>query len=163
MFQCYFHQFQIHLPLFLRWCSHQRIFPLLVIFLLRLEKFNLSSCIEAFLFVLFPNDVQPSHISTLDYPPCMNVQESVYILSVIICISNKHTCLSSVIQLGSHFLAFMYGNNCNFSKCSQTSCVFCFSPIEQCMRGLSSFWTYHYVVQFCCCGNDFTPELSFVY
>ena len=64
----------------------------------------------------------------------MNVQESVHIFSVVICISNKHTCLSSVIQLGSHFLAFMYCNHCHFSKCSQASCVFCIFPIEQCMR-----------------------------
>ena len=78
-------------------------------------------------------------------------------------ISNKHTCLSSVIQLGSHFLAFMYGNHCHFSKCSQTSSIFCIFPIEQCMRGFCSFWPYHYVIQFCCCGNDLTPEFSFVF
>ena len=65
----------------------------------------------------------------------MNVQESVHIFYVVIFISNKHTCLSSVIQLGSHLLAFMYGNHCHFSKCSKTSSVICIFPIEQCMRG----------------------------
>ena len=63
----------------------------------------------------------------------MDVHESVHILSVVICISNKHTCLSSVIQFGSHFLAFI--NHCHFSKCSQTSCVFSIFPIEQCRGG----------------------------
>ena len=162
MFQCYFHRFQIHLPLFLQWSFHQKVFHLLVIFLLHIEKFNLSSCIRAFLFVLFPDNIQPSHISASDYPPRVNVQESVHIFCVVICISNKHTCLSSVIQLGSHLLAFMYGNHCHFSKCSQTSCVLCIFPIEQCMRGFCSFWPYHYVIQLCCCGNDFTPEFSFI-
>ena len=146
MLQCYFHHFQIHRPLSPQWSSHQRIFLLPVIFLLHLKKFNLSPCIDAFRFVLFTNDVQPSHISAQDYPPCVNVQESVHIFSVIICISNKHTCLSSVIQLRSHFLSFMYGNHCHFSKCSQASCVFCIFPKEQCMWGSCSFWSYHYVV-----------------
>ena len=86
-------------------------------------------------FVLFPDDVQPSYISAHDYPLCMNVQEPVHISRMIICISNKHACFPSIVQLGSHLFAFMYGNHCHFSKCSQASHIFCVFSIKQCMRG----------------------------
>ena len=111
--------------------------------------------------VMFLDDVQPSHISDYDYPPCVNVQEPVYISRVVICISNKHACFSSIIQLGSHLYAFMYGNHCHFSKCSHASHIFCIHSIKQCVSGFCPFWPYHYIIQLCCCGNDFTPEFSF--
>ena len=63
----------------------------------------------------------------------MDIQKSVNILCVIICITHKHACLTPVIQFGSHFLSFMNGNHCHFSKCSQTSCILCILSIEQCV------------------------------
>ena len=54
---------------------------------------------------------------------------------MIVCISNEHACFPSVIQFGSHLFAFMYGNHCHFSKCSQASRAFCIFSIEQCVRG----------------------------
>ena len=41
---------------------------------------------------MFPYYVQPSYISAHDDSFCVYVQESVYIPSMIFCISNKHTC-----------------------------------------------------------------------
>ena len=122
MSQCCFHRFQV-LPLLLQW-------PFFFI----QKKFNLSSCIDALFPVVFPNDVQPSYISAHDYSLCVNVQEPVYISRMIICISNKYACFPSVIQLGSHLFAFMYGNHCHFSKCCQASHIFCIFSIKQCMR-----------------------------
>ena len=77
----------------------------------------------------------------------MDVQESVHILCVVICITHKHACLTPVIQFGSHFLSFMNGNHCHFSKCSQASCIFCILSIEQCVGGFCSFWSHHNVIQ----------------
>ena len=92
----------------------------------------------------------------------MDVQESVHILCVVICITHKHACLTPVIQFGSHFLSFMNGNHCHFSKCSQTSRILCILSIEQCVRGFCSFCSHHNVIQLCCCGNHFTPEFFLV-
>ena len=90
--------------------------------------------IDAFLLVSFPHDIKPSHVSAEDYSLCMDVQESVHILCVVICITHEHACLTPVIQFGSYFLSFMYGNHCHFSKCSQTSRILCILSIEQCVR-----------------------------
>ena len=160
MFQCYFHHFEVF-PLLLQWSFHEKIFHPLMTFLLHLKKFNLLSCIDALPSVVFPDDVQPSYISAYDYPLCVNVQEPVYISRVVICISNKHACFPSIIQLGSHLFAFMYGNHCHFSTCSHSSHIFWILSIKQCVRGFCPFWPYHYVIQLCCCGNGFTPEFSF--
>ena len=35
-------------------------------------------------------------------------------------------------------------------------------PHRTMYEGFCSFWLYHYVVQLCCCGNYFTPEVSFI-
>ena len=48
-------------------------------FLFIQNEFNLFSCINALPSVMFPDDVQPSHISAYDYPLCVDVQEPVYI------------------------------------------------------------------------------------
>ena len=117
---------------------------------------------DTFLLVWFPYNIQPSHISAQDYSLCMDIQESVHILCVVICITHKHACLTPVIQFGSHFLSFMDGNHCHFSKCSQTSRILCILSIEQCVRGFCSFWSHHNVIQLCCCGNHFTLELFLV-
>ena len=50
---------------------------------------------------------------------------------MIICISNKHTCFPSVVQLGSHLFPFMYGNHCHFSERSQMIHVLCILIVEQ--------------------------------
>ena len=54
----------------------------------------------------------------------------------------------------------MYGNHCHFSKGSHLFHIFCILSIKQGVCALCSFWSYHYIIQFCCCGNYFTPEFS---
>ena len=89
----------------------------------------------------------------------MDIQESIHILCVVICITHKHACLTPVIQFGSHFLSFMDGNHCHFSKCSQTSRILCILSIEQCVRRFCSSWSHHNVIQLCCCGNHFNTRI----
>ena len=110
---------------------------------------------------MFPNYIQPSHISAHNNSFCVDVQESVYIPRMIFCISNKHTCFSSIVQFGSHLFTFMYGNHCHFSKGSHVFHVACVLIIEQGIWRLCSLWPHHYVIQLCCCGNDFTIKFSF--
>ena len=128
-----------------------------------LEKFHLSSCIIVFLFLMFPYYIQPPCISAHDNPLRFYVQEPVYISRMIICISNKHTCFPSVVQLGSHLFPFMYGNHHHFSKRSQMLHVLCILIVKQCVWWFCSVWSHHYIIQICCCGNDLTPKFSFFF
>ena len=99
-----------------------------LIFLLHPEMFNLFSCIDAFHSAVYY--VQPSYISAHDNSFCIHIKESVYIPSMIVCISNKHTFFSSIVQRGSHLFTFMFGKHCHFSKGSHEFHVFCIFPIE---------------------------------
>ena len=141
-------------------CSHhpQFNFPLVHFLpdsnsLLHPGKFHLSSCIIVFLFLMFPHYIHPHCISAHNNPLGFYIQKSVDISRMIICISNKHTCFPSVVQLGSHLFPFMYGNNCHFSKRSQMHHVLCILIVNN----------HHYIIQICCSGNDLTPKFSFFF
>ena len=91
------------------------------------------------------------------------IQEPVYISRMIICISDKHACFPSIVQLGSHLFPFMYGNHCHFSKRSQMLHKLCILIVEQSVWWFCSVWSHHYIIQICCCGNDLTPKFSFFF
>ena len=121
----------------------------------------LSSFIIVFLLVMLPHYIQPPFISAHNNPLGFYIQKSVHISRMIICISNKHACFPSVVQLGSHLFPFMYGNYCHFSKRSQMLHVLHILIVKQCEWWFCSVWSHHYIIQICCCGNDLTPKFSF--
>ena len=57
---------------------------------------------------MVPHYIQPPCISAHNNPLGFYIQRSVYISRMIICISNKHTCFPSVVQLGSHLFPFIH-------------------------------------------------------
>ena len=59
---------------------------------------------------MFPDDVQPSHISAYDYPFCVNVQEPVYIVekSVFLIWVDLFLCRSIQLLVLSYAEMFVY-------------------------------------------------------
>ena len=77
------------------------------------------------------------------------IQEPVYISRMIICISNKHACFPSIVQLGSHLFPFMYGNHSHFSNRSQMLHLLCILIVEQSVWWFCAVWSHHYIIQIC--------------
>ena len=81
---------------------------------------------------------------------------------MVICISNKHACLPSSVQFGSHLFPSRMATTAISPKRSQMLHVLHILIEKQCVWWICSVCPHHDIVQFCCCGNDFTPTFPFI-